>query len=202
MDPGEIRVWLVHLDRLDQARLPPPTEGETARAARFRTEELQGRYMAAHRALRAILQQETGAPPLKFAVTKHGKPYLPEMPEVNFNLSHSREMAAVAVARGVEVGIDVERLRPLRDYMAIAERFLPPTAAAEFAAAFEPDPEREFFRRWTRSEAMWKAAGIGIYGAGRDLEGEWTIEEIDAGPEFAAAVAAPRAGLTICTSDF
>jgi 4'-phosphopantetheinyl transferase len=165
------------------------------------SEELRGRYLRSHRALRAILGREAGGN-LKFAVNQHGKPYLPAAPDVKFNLSHSREMAAIAMARGVEVGVDIERLRPLRDYMEIAERFLPPTAAADFAAVFQPDPEREFFRRWTRSEAMWKAAGIGLYGAGRDLDGEWTIEEIDPGPGYVGAVAAPGSGVIVRVSDF
>ena len=35
-------------------------------------------------------------------------------------------MALVAVAREIEVGVDIERVRPLPEYAAIAERFFPP----------------------------------------------------------------------------
>ena len=35
-------------------------------------------------------------------------------------------MALVAVARDVEVGVDIERVRPLPEYAAIAQRFFPP----------------------------------------------------------------------------
>ena len=46
--------------------------------------------------------------PLEFAAHGKGKPYLASAPEIRFNLSHSREMALVAVARDVEIGVDIE----------------------------------------------------------------------------------------------
>lgn len=194
MNSGELHVWLIPIDRLRETALPEATRAEIARAERFQSGVVQRRYLRAHRAMRAILQSLTPSP-LIFAVSETGKPYLASVPGLKFNLSRSKNMAAVAVAREVDVGVDIEQLRPLTDYMGIAERFLPPSAAAEFAAVFEPDPEREFFRRWTRTEAVLKATGEGLYGAGKELEGEWTILEIDAGPEYAAAVAAPKPGL-------
>jgi 4'-phosphopantetheinyl transferase len=104
-------------------------------------------------------------------------------------------MALIAVALEVEVGVDVERLRPLPEYAAIAERFFPPSERPVL-------DERDFFRRWTRIEAALKARGVGLYGAGAELEGPWTVREIDAGPGYAAAVAAAGEGLTVVVHDF
>jgi 4'-phosphopantetheinyl transferase len=164
---GEVHVWLVRL------------EGETAALRQERS----------HQALRAILERVTGAP-VEFAVAEKGKPYLPGAPEVRFNLAHSHELALVGVALGVDVGVDIERLRPLPEYAAIAERFLPPSEREDL-------DERDFFRRWTRIEAKLKARGVGLYGAGAELGGEWTVEPIDAGEGFAAAVAVERAGMRV-----
>jgi len=50
------------------------------------------------------------------------------------------------------------RIRPHRDWDAIAERFFLPSEAAAFLASPDADRDSEFFRRWTRLEAMWKAA--------------------------------------------
>ena len=178
LNPGEIHVWRVPLNRRNTS---PPTAEETARAARFRTPALRRRYLRAHAALRAILGSVTDAP-LEFALRENGKPYLTSAPEIRFNLSHSRGMALVAVARNVEVGVDIERIRPLPMYAAIAQRYFP-------AGCATPSGVRDFFRQWTRFEALLKAHGSGLYGAGATPAGEWTVTGIDAGPRFTAALA-------------
>ncbi len=200
LNSGEAHVWRV---RLDDAAGPPvePTNGERARAARFRSEEDRRRYLRAHGALRAILSELTGAR-LDFAVTETGKPHLPAAPELRFNLSRSRGMALVAVALEVDTGVDVEGVRSMPDCLEIAARFFPPSESAALAAMPPEERERDFFRRWTRLEAMWKARGVGLYGAGLELGGEWTVSEIDAGEGFAAAVAAAQEGMQVAVHDF
>jgi 4'-phosphopantetheinyl transferase len=189
--PGQVHVWRI---RLDQADVPAPTAGEAARAARFSTPILRRRYLRSHGALRAILRQFTNAR-LDFALHEKGKPYLPNLPQLQFNLSHSKGMALVGVALDIPVGVDIERVRPLAEHAAIAERFFPPS---ESPPANAPD----FFRRWTRYEAILKAQGLGLYGAGSEPEGEWTVHEIDAGPGFVAAVAGRGKDLTFVIHDF
>jgi len=200
LHPGEIHVWRLRLDET-HFDWPAALPGELSVAARFRSPIVRYRYLRAHAALRGILQNYT-AIPLEFAAAEHGKPYLPGAPELKFNLSHSHEMALVAVALEVEVGVDIERFRSMHDYDAVAERFFPPAEAAALAAAPPAGRKREFFRLWTRIEAMLKARGVGLYGAGTDLSGEWTIEAIDAGDRFAAAVAATRVGMTVMVHEF
>ena len=126
--------------------------------------------------------------------TPNGKPYLPDSP-IRFNVSHSHQLTLIAVTYEVEVGVDLERIRALPDYRAIAERYFPPGEAALTG-------EIDFFRRWTRFEAVLKAQGVGLYGAGAPLEGEWTIADLDVAEGYAAAVAAPRAAMTVRLHDF
>jgi 4'-phosphopantetheinyl transferase len=173
-----IEVWRVDLDT---AAVPPPTLGEAARAARFVRPELARRYLAAHGALRAVLGRFTAAP-LEFALREKGKPYLPLAPEIRFNLAHSHGRALIAVAREIEVGVDIEHLRPVPHYAALVERYFPPGDP-------EPADETGFLRRWTQLEALWKARGVGLYGSGTPLEAGWSVEPIDAGADYAAAVA-------------
>jgi 4'-phosphopantetheinyl transferase len=191
MTPGEVHVWRV---RLNRRKASPPTVEETARAARFRTPALRRRYLRAHAALRAILGSVSDAP-LEFALHENGKPYLASAPEIRFNLAHSREMALVVVVRDVEVGVDIERVRPLPMYAAIAQRYFPAGCAA-------PTGVRDFFRHWTRFEALLKAHGAGLYGAGATPAGEWTVTGIDAGPGFAAALAVQGSLPAIINHDF
>ena len=178
LNPAEVHIWRV---RLNRGKASPPTAGEAERAARFATPALRRRYLRAHAALRAILGGVTSAK-LDFALHEKGKPYLLSAPEIRFNLAHSREMALVAVTLNIEVGVDIERVRPLAEYAAIARRYFPPGYT-------EPSGVRDFFRHWTRFEALLKAHGAGLYGAGATPPGVWSVTELDAGRNFAAAVA-------------
>jgi 4'-phosphopantetheinyl transferase len=191
---GDVDVWLVHLH--SGGEWPPPTPAEFQRAGRLVSAAYQQRYLRSHAALRSILARYTSVD-LNFAHGEHGKPYLPAAPELTFNLSHSHDMALVAVGQGVEVGVDVEWLRPLAECLAIAERFFPPLQAAALAGVPAAAREAEFFRLWTRIEAKLKARGIGLYGAGADLDGEWTVLPVEVGPQYVAAVAACRTGITV-----
>jgi 4'-phosphopantetheinyl transferase len=186
-----IEVWRVDLDR--PAALPPTRE-EADCAARFATAELAHRYLAAHAALRAILGGHTTAP-LEFGVAEKGKPFLSRAPEVRFNLSHSRGRALVAVAHDLEVGVDIEWIRPMVRHADLAERFFPPDEDP-------PADAGDFFRRWTRLEALWKARGVGLFGAGAVSEGAWTVSEVDAGEGFAGAVAAEGREIAVTIHDF
>ena len=150
---------------------------------------------AARLALRTILSRLTPLP-LEFAVTKSGKPYLAAAPHLKFNLSHTRGVALVAVALDVEVGVDVELIRPVPERDAIIERFFPPSESAPC------HDDREFFRRWTRVEAVLKAQGVGLYGAGHEPPGDWTIVQLELGDQYAAAVAAPHPRLPVTLREF
>jgi 4'-phosphopantetheinyl transferase len=194
---GEVRVWRVNLDSLRIDSLPEASAEERERAARFVTDVLRDRYLRSHRALRAVLSSLTTAP-LLFAAHERGKPYLSAAPELRFNLSHSDSMALIGAALGVEVGVDIERVRHIPQVEAIAERFFPPSEAATMPANAD---EREFFRRWTRIEAMLKATGDGLYGTGQEIPGDWTVQEIEAPDGFAASVAAACSGMKIVIAD-
>jgi phosphopantetheinyl transferase len=97
---------------------------------------------------------------------KYGKPALTDIsgissisPMVRYNVSHSHEVAMMAVSSSLEVGIDVERISPTRRYLEMAEYAFSP---AEFdALAKLPNTEipRAFTAVWTRKEAVVKAIG-------------------------------------------
>jgi 4'-phosphopantetheinyl transferase len=181
-----IDVWHVDLDKVTGHE---PTVEERERASHFAREELSHRYLAAHAALRAILAHYTSER-LEFALKDRGKPFLQYAPEVRFNLSHSRGRALIAVSSEVEVGVDIEFIRPVPNFAAIVERYFPPGEPV-------PADEVDFFRRWTRMEAQWKARGVGLYGSGTAIDGEWTVLDVDAGQGYTAAVAAEGLDLAV-----
>ena len=146
---------------------------------------------AARAALGGLLGDYLGtAEPPALATDAEGKPRLAAEPgRLSFNLSHSDDLALVAVAPGaVPVGVDVERLKGRRDLARLAARWLPPEDAGAIAAA-GAGAEREvaFYAAWTRHEARVKCTGVGL--AGPAPGPEVRAYGLEVGPGYAAAVA-------------
>lgn len=170
LSPGELHVWQVDLDAAPPvlaALAEHLSPEERRRSDRFVREADRRRYVASHAALRTILGRYLGLPPagVEVAVRPGGKPELaslPGAPPLRFNLSHSDGLAMIAVTLDREVGVDVERVRPMPDVGAIVERYFAVPERAAWRAL--PDYERlaAFFRCWTRKEAYLKARGIGL----------------------------------------
>jgi len=137
---------------------------ELARAGRFCFKVDQRRYIVAHGILRSILSHYLGAPAAEIQMTHnaYGKPRLAGDPEISFNLSHSNNLLVLAFARGRELGIDVEYIRPELFDMQVAHRYF---ASREFHALQSLPPhlrQNAFFECWTRKEAYIKARGEGL----------------------------------------
>jgi 4'-phosphopantetheinyl transferase len=166
----------------------PPISGEI-HVWRFELPAGAGR--AAARSARArLLAAYLGDPvPIELRSDRNGKPRLATKPErLSFNLSHSGRLALVAIASdGVEVGIDVERLRPRRDLARLADRWLPAEDAVAVAAAPPAEREGRFYAAWTRHEARVKCTGAGLAGPPPGPEVRAWPLAID--PGYAAAVA-------------
>ena len=81
---------------------------------------------------------------------------------IRFNVSHSQEIALIAVAHGREVGVDIEFVRQLTDQ----EQLLTSNFSSREVAAFRLLPRQQqqaaFFAGWTRKEAYLKACGEGL----------------------------------------
>jgi 4'-phosphopantetheinyl transferase len=114
---------------------------------------------------------------------------------VCFNLSHSGDVLLVAVARAVEVGVDVERIRADISLEGIAARVMPVAQVAELAALAPDERLEAFYARWTCLEARLKARGMSISVATERAEsdagvGEMTCKHLRPRPGYLGAVAA------------
>jgi 4'-phosphopantetheinyl transferase len=164
----EVHVWRASLD-LDAASYlefyAALAEDERERAHRFHFERDRARFVVARGILRDILGRYLQRPPssIWFAHNQYGKPALAEDEGgLRFNLAHSEGAAVYALARGREVGVDVELWRDDFASIEVARRFF---AAAE-VRALDSLPShlltRAFFNCWTRKEAYIKALGEGL----------------------------------------
>jgi 4'-phosphopantetheinyl transferase len=167
---------------------------ERARAGACHIAREGDRFVAARGQLRWILSRYLGVVPRRigFAHGRQNKPYLAGVPnpgDLRFNLSHSAELAMVAVAAGWEVGADIERVRPNVPCAALAHRFFSSRERQALAALREERQVAGFFRCWTSKEAYLKGLGFG-------LSVPLSSCEVAVDPDRPAALLQPYRGLT------
>lgn len=141
---------------------------ERRRAAQFVFERDRRRFIAARGLLRDLLSAYVGlaANKLKFTYGPLGKPSLvtnPTLPDIHFNLAHSREHAVFAFSVQRHVGIDLEFVQENMGWEAIAERYFSSYELAALRALPEAARLNGFYRIWTRKEAYLKALGSGLH---------------------------------------
>lgn len=167
---GEVHIWKAHL-------IQPPEvyqqcrellcDEELERAGRFYFDKDRNQYVVSHGMMRQVLGRYLGIAPtaVRYRTVKNGKPDLGDDSgpgPLQFNMSHSGELALLAITRNQIVGVDVELHRPDFAGEDIAERFF---STAESTRLFTLPAEQRveaFFKCWTRKEAYIKAIGDGL----------------------------------------
>jgi 4'-phosphopantetheinyl transferase len=214
--PGRtIHVWAVRTDgpsAVAERFEPLLGADEKSHAARFRFDHLRCSFIIARGVLRTLLANYLNISPIniQFKYGARKKPALPPPASIDFNMSHSGGLAVFAFTVGCEVGVDVERIRPLQDAQDIADRFFCSEEAAELMSLSADQREHGFYLCWTRKEAYIKAIGDGLYAP---LDGfrvtlqpsqparfmhiahdtnaakAWTLHDLQLAPSYAAALA-------------
>src|SRR5262249_21634817 len=154
------------------------SEEERARALRFVRPRDRRRFALCRAALRMILGRllETPTERIMFHFGAGGKPELaPTLlsesgSSLRFNVTHSDELALIAVCRGRELGVDLERVRAVSEAARIVESYFTSAERAQFAALLPFARPAAFLRGWTRKEAILKAKGVGLAGLATDFE--------------------------------
>lgn len=153
-----IPLWPAPPDLEERYQSLTPEERE--RADRYHFEHSRQQLVISHFARDRILDRHLGPEPRTFVKAKHGKPFI-EGSELRFNLSHSHQMALLAVGP-LELGVDVEYVERKTPYEDLAQRFFSAPEAAEFMALPQDRRKEVFFTIWTRKEAYIKAIGEGL----------------------------------------
>jgi 4'-phosphopantetheinyl transferase len=145
-----------------------------------------------------IERDSCGRPHLRGALGRH-----------DVGWSHSGDALLIALGDAVELGVDVEQLRPRTRALDIAQRFFHADEADWLRAQPEPERDFAFFRLWCAKEAVLKAHGQGVsFGmdrlvfaehAGRlsldrcdaalGSAGDWTLDDWQPKPGYHAALA-------------
>jgi 4'-phosphopantetheinyl transferase len=221
----EVHLWRCSLDlplaSLDEEYAVLASD-EIERARRYKFTRDRRRFVAARSFLRRTLAEYLSVSPLEisFVYGAFGKPGLSRRPDgarVEFNMSHSADLAILAISRGPEVGVDVEQVIQVPELQGTASRFF---SAYENAALNEVPAENRnfaFYCCWTRKEAFLKALGHGLahsldsfdvsldeerpklvaVRSDRGAPSEWTLFHLCPAPGYVAALAVKGNGVRV-----
>ena len=148
---------------------------------RFGNETLRARYLAGRASLRWILAQALGIAPREVAIVRgrRGRPQLAEAAGIDFNVSHTADVALFGVWREGRIGVDVEREDRVIHSPGLARRILTDRERAALPADGDA-MRRRILRLWTCKEALAKATGDAMSAPFRRLD-------ISTEPELALA---------------
>ncbi|WP_326738876.1 4'-phosphopantetheinyl transferase family protein [Streptomyces sp. NBC_01022] len=194
-------------DGLRAAELTSRAEAE--RAVHIGAPGGRVRYTAGRALARWVLASRLGCSPAEvpLVIGRNGRPelwvpdgqlwrYEQNPAGLDFNLSHAGDQVAVAVARGLRVGIDIERVTGRRNATELAERVFSKAERGLLARTAPAGYLARWYRIWTTREAYIKAYGIGLSGIADELPGpgtDWLAHEVrSAAPGYVATAVACR----------
>lgn len=137
---------------------------ERERAAGISHRETCEQFVRTRAVLRVLLAQRTGQSPGSLVLEDESgeAPRLAgNVWRLHFNVSHSYDWAAVAVA-DFPVGIDIERIDAGQDWDGIADIMFHSEEREALRQAHPDQRTLEFFATWTRKEAYLKGIGAGL----------------------------------------
>jgi 4'-phosphopantetheinyl transferase len=163
----EAHIWRANLD-IDECfqssflRLLSPDE--KARAQKFRVAKDSSNFIVARGILRSLIGKYLEINPAEISFQYNGfrKPCIANNNSLNFNISHSQNIALFAFTKEFNVGVDVEFVNPDIPVKEMAAKFFSTNEINNLFALPEEQLTPGFFNCWTRKEAFIKAVGEGL----------------------------------------
>ncbi|MFT7686649.1 MAG: 4'-phosphopantetheinyl transferase [Candidatus Azotimanducaceae bacterium] len=164
-DNNRIDIWLLDLEDT-KLHLPKMlSEDELIRAQKLIHQSDKDRFVRSRCSLRFVLGRCLKVSPksLVFAYGEKGKPMLSPAyhTPIEFNLSHSRDKALIAVSYNRGIGIDISDVNRSSSNIAISKRSFTATEHKALLTCPAEEQARQFHRIWSQKEAYTKAIGLG-----------------------------------------
>ena len=163
LNAQKIDIWEYSLANLHSTAESLLNKEELQRAKRFHFPRHQRRFTMGRACLRIILGRYLNQDPkdLMFSTNPYGKPYLTHEPHLQFNLSHSQDLALLAVGENHPMGVDIEFFSG-RPFNGMSNMMFSPSEQQAFARVPATLRTLAFFRVWAQKEAFIKACGLGL----------------------------------------
>ena len=165
-----IDVWLCDLKQLSgdiNNYYAILSDDERERADKLKIKDMKQQYVLTRGALRQRLGLLTNIDPQDFVFDylQHGKPVLVKdarFANITFNVSHSYNLALIAIAQKQNIGIDIEKINHESKHDQLVTRFFSEAEQSEFQTMPETNKAKAFCACWARKEAFIKAIGDGV----------------------------------------
>lgn len=178
LSTNDIHVWQADLDDARWDRYSDVlSKDEREKADRFHTALLRQRYQRCRSVCRLLLGRYSGQSPasLVFRYGPFGKPEVAGQ-RWHFNVSHSRNVALVAVALH-PIGIDVEFVNSEKIKVDdLINVICHPSERDELTRLASDQQRRQLLRIWTQKESYLKALGLGLQHALRSVRFDASTE--------------------------
>ena len=207
---NEIHVWEFNIEvyqKLSVHYFEYLSEEEAKRVERLRKINDKKQYVIGHIFLRILLSEYLKIPIRQISLFRdaHGKIKLEgNGGNISFNLSHSDEMVVLAFSQYKDLGVDIERINNIQDFLQIAKQYFRKEEYEYISKIDAESPLRKFYKVWTIKEAFVKATGEGLsrslktfsvetdsvisIQAGQDTIGVWRYFELEMDRNYAATV--------------
>jgi 4'-phosphopantetheinyl transferase len=169
MNTETLQLWFAYPDDVlaegaEEACIELLSEDERARWQAFKFDRLRREYLATRALERTALSHNHDIAPAawRFTLNGYGKPAVEPGFGLNFNLSNCHHLVACLIARGAEVGVDVEAFKRAREIAEVAPRVFSPTELAQLDALQDSERSDRCLSLWTLKEAYIKARGMGF----------------------------------------
>ena len=164
---GAIDIWRVSVSQQREniaQFLALLNDQELERANRYVLEHARASFVISRGILRLLLANYLATDPrtIRFQQNDYGKLFLADS-ALQFNLSHSHELALFVFTMGCSLGIDVELIDQRLEYLDIAKRFFSLEEYEKLLALPDLERRQAFFNCWSRKEAVIKARGKGLF---------------------------------------
>lgn len=169
--PNEVHVWCISMDVFTHDHIARMrawlSDEERKRADNLHHANHRKCFVISHGMTRRIVGHYTNTQPqkLEFSCYSHGKPRLCQQRKscnVEFNLSHSGQLALLAVSCDHPLGLDIEQINPAVNISDITGRFFTQEECAFIMSLPTTEQTTVFYKLWTCKEALIKGIGTGL----------------------------------------
>ncbi len=159
-----VDLWRISISQVKEkikSLLQYLTPEEMLKFSKLKKEGDRLRYLVGKSYLKILLSRYLKCNPMDISFKEglNKKPMLNESHKINFNLSHSKNWVVFGLCEE-ELGVDIEFIDSNFDFIPIINNWFSTPETHYIENAYSP--RHEFFKLWTRKEALLKATSVGM----------------------------------------